>query len=333
MHVADAVHARQTSRPRSARPNGCCRRSPVACRPGDPARAINGMFSFTPDAGSIVGESAAVRGVWLCEAVWVTHGGGMGQQVAEWIVNGEPGYDLAEADANRFYPFQTTPPYVRARGAQQYREVYDILHPLQQMTAPRRLRLTPFSDRHRTLGAECFTGAGWERPQWFEANRALLTGDDWERRDGLGRRALVARRRRGAPGDPRARGAVRHHAVREVRRDGAGCARVPGADLREPDRSARRLGRLHRDADAVGRDPLRPDRDAQGRSAVPRGDGRRLGTARPGMVARADPRGRARDDHRADGLAVRARPVGTATRATCCRRSPTSTSRTTRSRT
>ena len=33
------------------------------------------------------------------------------------------------------------------------------------------------------LGAECFTGAGWERPQWFEANRALLTGADWERRD------------------------------------------------------------------------------------------------------------------------------------------------------
>ena len=153
-------------------------------RPADPARSLNGMFSFTPDAGSIVGESAAVRGVWVCEAVWVTHGGGMGQQVAEWMVNGEPGYDLAEADANRFYPFQTTPPYVRARGAQQYREVYDILHPLQQMTAPRKLRLSPFYERHMALGAECFTGAGWERPQWFEANRALLTGADWERRDG-----------------------------------------------------------------------------------------------------------------------------------------------------
>jgi len=43
-------------------------------RPSDPARSINGMFSFTPDAGSIVGESATVRGVWVCEAVWVTHG-------------------------------------------------------------------------------------------------------------------------------------------------------------------------------------------------------------------------------------------------------------------
>src|SRR6266545_5813301 len=94
-------------------------------RPADPERSINGMFSFTPDGGSIVGESATVGGVWVCEAVWITHAGGMGRQVAEWMALGEPSYDLAEADANRFYPYQTTPPYVLERGEQQYREVYD----------------------------------------------------------------------------------------------------------------------------------------------------------------------------------------------------------------
>jgi glycine cleavage system aminomethyltransferase T/glycine/D-amino acid oxidase-like deaminating enzyme len=150
----------------------------------DESTAINGMFSFTPDMGSVVGESAAVRGLWICEAVWVTHAGGMGRMAAEWIAQGEPSMDLAEADANRFYPFMTTPPYVRARGAQQYREVYDIIHPLQQMERPRRLRLTPFARRHEELGAEFFVGAGWERPQWFEANRPLLRGDPWEERSG-----------------------------------------------------------------------------------------------------------------------------------------------------
>jgi glycine cleavage system aminomethyltransferase T len=152
-------------------------------RPSDASRSINGMFSFTPDAGSIVGESAKVRGFWICEAVWVTHGGGMGRQVAEWMALGEPSYDLAEADANRFYPYATTPPYVLERGKQQYREVYDIIHPLQQMTSPRRLRLTPFSSQHRELGAEFFSAAGWERPHWFEGNRELLRGDPWEDRD------------------------------------------------------------------------------------------------------------------------------------------------------
>jgi glycine cleavage system aminomethyltransferase T/glycine/D-amino acid oxidase-like deaminating enzyme len=153
-------------------------------RPADPARSLNGMFSFTPDAGSIVGESARVRGVWVCEAVWVTHGAGMGRQVAEWMALGEPGYDLAEADANRFYPYATTPPYVLERGKQQYREVYDIIHPRQQPLRPRRLRLTPFFARHLELGAELVTGAGWERPQWFEANRRLLPAEaPWLRRD------------------------------------------------------------------------------------------------------------------------------------------------------
>ena len=149
----------------------------------DETTAINGMFSFTPDMGSVVGESADVRGFWICEAVWVTHAGGMGRMAAEWIAGGEPSMDMAEADANRFYPFMTTAPYVRARGAQQYREVYDILHPLQQMSHPRELKLTPFSARHRDLGAEFFSGAGWERPQWFEANH-VLTGAPWESRTG-----------------------------------------------------------------------------------------------------------------------------------------------------
>jgi dimethylglycine oxidase len=152
-------------------------------RPEDPTRSLNGMFSFTPDGGSIVGESAAVRGLWVCEAIWITHAAGMGRQVAAWMALGEPGYDLAEADANRFYPYQTTPPYVLERGKQQYREVYDIIHPRQQPARPRRLRLTPFHARHRELGASFVVGAGWERPQWFEANRPLLTGAAWEARD------------------------------------------------------------------------------------------------------------------------------------------------------
>jgi glycine cleavage system aminomethyltransferase T len=107
----------------------------------------------------------------------------MGRQVAEWMALGEPSYDLAEADANRFYPYQTTPPYVLERGEQQYREVYDIIHPRQQLARPRNLRLTPFHARQAALGASFVVGAGWERPQWFEANRSRLAGAPWERRD------------------------------------------------------------------------------------------------------------------------------------------------------
>ena len=71
-------------------------------------------------------------------------------------------------------PACSEPPYVRARAAQQYREVYDIIHPRQQMTHPRNLRLTPFFARQQELDAVFFENAGWERPQWYDANLELL---------------------------------------------------------------------------------------------------------------------------------------------------------------
>jgi dimethylglycine oxidase len=135
---------------------------------------VNGLFSFTPDGHSLIGESLDVRGFWACEAVWITHGPGAARAVAEWMVEGMPTLDLREEDVNRFYPHAFTRAYIRARGAQNYREVYDIIHPLQPMETPRKLRLSPFYDRQEALGASFLEGAGWERPQWYEANRPLL---------------------------------------------------------------------------------------------------------------------------------------------------------------
>ena len=140
----------------------------------DLTRKVNGMFSFTPDGMPLLGESPQVRGFWLAEAVWITHAGGVGKAVAEWMVDGAPSSDLRECDIARFHPYATTPSYVRARGAQQYREVYDVIHPQQQMEHPRNLRTTPYHKRFMELGAELFENTGWERPQWFGANEALL---------------------------------------------------------------------------------------------------------------------------------------------------------------
>ena len=259
------------------------------------------MFCFTPDAGSIVGESAKVRGFWVCEAVWVTHGGGMGQQVAEWMATGEPSYDLAEADANRFYPFQTHAARTcwRAGSSNTARSTTSCIR-CSRWRSRASLRLTPFHARHADLGAEFFTGAGWERPQWFEANeRAARRRRRGRHARRVGRAELVADRGRRARGHARARRAVRHHPVREVRRDRARCAAVPRAHLREPDRPAGRLDGLHRDAHAARRHPSGPDDRAQRRGAVPGRDRRRQRAARPRVAAGPAPRRRACHDHRA----------------------------------
>jgi glycine cleavage system aminomethyltransferase T/glycine/D-amino acid oxidase-like deaminating enzyme len=155
-----------------------------ALRQVDLTYKINGMFSFTPDGLPLLGETPDVRGLWVAEAVWVTHAGGVGKVMAEWIAEDRPSIDLRECNINRFESYAHSPAYIKARGAQQYREVYDIIHPLQQMENPRPLRVSPFYGRHKELGAVFFEGRGWERPQWFASNEALLSDYDVPPRSG-----------------------------------------------------------------------------------------------------------------------------------------------------
>ncbi len=139
---------------------------------------FNGLFSFTTDGFPLVGESPDVSGFWVAEAVWVTHSAGVARAVAEWLVDGSPSYDLHECDLNRFEPHQLADDYVVARDCQNFAEVYDIIHPLQPMAQPRPLRTSPFYQRQQELGGVFLEAAGWERPQWLEANLPLLEGRD-----------------------------------------------------------------------------------------------------------------------------------------------------------
>jgi len=146
-------------------------------------RAFNGLMSFTPDGFPLLGESAAARGLWLAQAIWVTHAGGAGRALAELMRHGDALLDLHECDPQRFDAHGTSRTYWRARGAQGYREVYDVIHPRQQSEQARGLRTTPFREREAQLDASFFESAGWERPQWYDANRDLLVGDEVMPRD------------------------------------------------------------------------------------------------------------------------------------------------------
>jgi dimethylglycine oxidase len=143
------------------------------------AEGINGLFSFTTDNMPLLGESAAVQGFWVAEAVWVTHSAGVARAVAEWLVDGySRSFDLHECDVNRFEAHQLAPDYVLARDCRNYIEVYDVIHPLQPMLAPRPLRTSPFYPRQRELDAFFLEGSGWERPQWYGSSGSLLDGRD-----------------------------------------------------------------------------------------------------------------------------------------------------------
>ncbi|MEZ0493512.1 FAD-dependent oxidoreductase [Kineococcus sp. TBRC 1896] len=135
---------------------------------------FNGIFSFTPDGGSLVGESRDVAGFHIAEAVWVTHSAGVAKALAQTLVDGFSEYDLHGLDVHRFEEVQLTDSYVSETSQQNFVEIYDVLHPLQPRTSPRDVRVSPFHSRQRDLGAVFLESAGWERPHWYEANAALV---------------------------------------------------------------------------------------------------------------------------------------------------------------
>jgi glycine cleavage system aminomethyltransferase T/glycine/D-amino acid oxidase-like deaminating enzyme len=135
---------------------------------------INGIFSFTPDGMPLLGEHPELAGFWVAEAVWVTHSCGVGQALAQWLVDGEPAVDVHECDLNRFEEAQLTPTNIAARSSRNFVEVYDVLHPLDPPAVQRPLRTSPFHPRQVELGAVFDQSpTGWERPRWFAANAEL----------------------------------------------------------------------------------------------------------------------------------------------------------------
>lgn len=138
-------------------------------------RGINGIFSFTPDGMPLLGESQKVRGFWVAEAIWVTHSAGVGKQMAEWIVNGAPTLDLELCDINRFDKYAQSPAYYKPRSIENYEKVYDVHHPFMPPETSRDMRVSPYYMRQKTLGAYFNEKAGWEQPQWYDANISLVT--------------------------------------------------------------------------------------------------------------------------------------------------------------
>ena len=147
--------------------------------------AINGILSLTPDGLPLLGETPEVKGLWSAAAVWIKEGPGVGKSVAEWMTHGESEIDLQSSDIARFYEHQRSKEHVKARSAEGFNKTYGIVHPSEQWESNRRVRLSPFYEREKELGAVFFEAAGWERPQWYESNANLLEeyGDRITRRE------------------------------------------------------------------------------------------------------------------------------------------------------
>lgn len=65
----------------------------------------------------------------MAEAVWVTHGGGVGKVVVDLMTKGISSFDLHEMDLHRFPDVCKGADLIVRAGARQYDELYDIIPP------------------------------------------------------------------------------------------------------------------------------------------------------------------------------------------------------------
>ncbi|HZV65497.1 MAG TPA: hypothetical protein VFG03_11390 [Telluria sp.] len=87
------------------------------------AHHLNGIFSMTPDGCPLLGPLDGYEGLWLAEAVWVTHAGGIGKAAAEWMLDGyATTIDASPFDANRFAALDDA--QVHSRSLDLYSDIY-----------------------------------------------------------------------------------------------------------------------------------------------------------------------------------------------------------------
>ena len=93
-------------------------------------------------------------------------GGGVGLTLANWMVEGDPGFDVWAMDVARFGDWATLA-YTNAKVRENYSRRFRIRFPNEELTAARPLRTTPLYDRLKAENAVFGESFGLEHPLWF----------------------------------------------------------------------------------------------------------------------------------------------------------------------
>ncbi|MFN2243549.1 MAG: FAD-dependent oxidoreductase, partial [Anaerolineae bacterium] len=128
-----------------------------------------GPESFTPDMGPLMGEAPELKNFYVAagfNSLGILLGGGVGQVMAQWIVDGLPPVDVSDIHIARLMPFQNTPRYLHDRTVELLGWQYSSWPNLQAETA-RNVRRSAMHDRMAAAGAYFGQSVGWEYPDWF----------------------------------------------------------------------------------------------------------------------------------------------------------------------
>jgi len=145
---------------------------------------VCGPESFTPDHKPIMGEDPRVRGFFHgvgFNSAGMMLGGGCGDQLAKWVVNGRPDLDMYGYDIRRFCPeVSKNREWVDQRSHEAYAKNYALVFPHDEPLASRNMKKDPFHEILEAAGCVYQERFGWERPGWFTMHAPCpLKPYDW----------------------------------------------------------------------------------------------------------------------------------------------------------
>ncbi len=135
-------------------------------------RFVNGPEAFTPDANFLLGPAPSVPSVWIAagmNSAGLAFGGGIGEALASWLIDGYQPYDLSMVDPARFAPEQDNLTYLRERVTESLGTHYLMAYPNRELQTGRNLRVSPVHEQMREAGAWFGEKAAFERPNFFGA--------------------------------------------------------------------------------------------------------------------------------------------------------------------
>ena len=95
-----------------------------------------------------------------------SQGGGVGLALSNWMIHGDPGFDVWAMDVARFGDWATMA-YTNAKVRENYSRRFRIRFPNEELPAARPLRMTPVYDRLKARGAVFGAAFGLEHALWF----------------------------------------------------------------------------------------------------------------------------------------------------------------------
>jgi len=152
----------------------------LTCHPG----------AYSPDCNPILGPVPGADGIWLCAGISLNGfggAGGIGQLMAEWMIEGEPSLDITGFRAARFGRYYSNPTYASERTRECVKYYYRLRFPNDEYEHARPHRLSALHTRLQDHGAVFGQKFGWERALYMRPGKPWRMAGEDQRKWGWGK--------------------------------------------------------------------------------------------------------------------------------------------------